>query len=251
MNRARDPFPSTLTQVVFLAGHGEPAARRRAQNETCRRYWLPLHVYARRRGYCADAANDLTQGFLAQLVANDELARVDLARRTFRPWLRRCFSNYIANVRAHGGAIYVGGAAVHVAYDSAEAERYQSLTSTAPTPDEAFEQTRALLVVHRAFAALRAEWLRKGQGRRFDALAEFVTFEDERRYRALAAELGESEVGVRKAVERLRGEHREFLFREAARYSERAEDLDSELEYLLGLLANSPGAPLGSTQEAV
>jgi DNA-directed RNA polymerase specialized sigma24 family protein len=233
-------FPSTQSRAVFLAGHGDGEERKRAQDELCRQYWLPLQLYARRRGYSRDMANDLTQGFLARLFDKNDLARVDLGRQTFRPWLRRCFSSYMANVRDHDLAWCHGGRAVHVSCDTAKVERYEALTARAATPDIAFEQARSLLVLERAFEALRAEWLRKGRARWFETLQEFVTYEDERPYENLSSVLGAKVGTIRAEVSHLRRRYRELLCNEVARGTSGPEQLAEELRNLLLVLIPKP-----------
>jgi len=241
-------FPSTQSQAVFLAGHGDAPQRKRAQNELCRRYWLPLNLFARRQGHSADAASDLTQGFLERLFEKNELADVDLERQTFRPWLRRCFSSYISNARKHERAWRRGGRARHVEYDAAKLERYDALTSRAASPDAAFEQARSLLVLERVFEGLKAEWARKGRARWFDALQGFVTYEDDRPYPELMRILLVPAETIRSEVCRLRRRYRELLCADVARDCTRPGELEEELRHLLLVLIPKP--PPAPTQSA-
>src|SRR6478609_1609346 len=216
MSQPNARFPSTQSRAVFLAGHGDTDERKQARDALCRQYWLPLQLYARRQGYSNDAANDLTQGFLARLFDKNDLAAVDLGRQSFRPWLRRCFSSYISNARDHDVAWRRGGRARHVDCDAAQVERYDALIARTATPDVAFEQARSLLVLERAFEALKVEWGRKRRARWFDALQEFVTYEDERPYENLASILGEKVGTIRAEVSHLRRRYRELLCNEVA-----------------------------------
>ena len=240
MSQPNEEFPSTQSQVVFLAGHGDADERRRARDALCRQYWIPLHFFARRRGYSKDKANDLAQGFLERLFDKNDLARVDLGRRTFRPWLRSCFSDYISNARDHERAWCHGGRALHVPCHAAQIERYDALIARAATPDIAFEQTRSLLVLERVFDALRAEWTRKRRTRWFDALQEFVTYQDERTYKELVPGLGAPVETIRSEVSRLRRRYRELLCSEVARGTSRPEELAEELRNLLLVLIPKP-----------
>ncbi|MEO7033358.1 MAG: hypothetical protein ABI548_05810 [Polyangiaceae bacterium] len=240
MSQLNGGFPSTQSRAVFLAGHGDVQERRRAQDALCRQYWLPLHFFARRRGYSKDKANDLTQGFLERLFNKNDLACVDLGRQSFRPWLRRSFSNYLSNARDHELALCQGGQALHVPCDGPEFENYDALIAQDAAPDVAFEQTRSLQVLERTFGALRAEWARKGRTRWFDALQEFVTYEDERPYEKLARALGAAEGTIRAEVNKLRRRYRELLCGEVARGTSRPEELAGELQNLLLVLIPKP-----------
>jgi len=42
----------------------------------CRKYWFPLFVYVRRRGYSAADAQDLVQGFFALILERKDLQAV-------------------------------------------------------------------------------------------------------------------------------------------------------------------------------
>jgi len=250
MSQPNAGFPSTQSRAVFLAGHGDAEERKRAHDALCRQYWLPLQLYARRRGYSKDTANDLTQGFLARLYDKNDLAGVDLGRQTFRPWLRRCFSSYMSNVREHESAWRRGGRARHVACDSASVERYDAMIAPNATPDVAFEQARSLLVLERAFESLKAEWVRKRRARWFDALQAFVTYEDARSYDDLANILGEKVGTIGAEVCRLRRRYRELLCSEVARSTSRPEQLAEELRSLLLVLIPKPAPSPAASESA-
>ncbi|MCZ7635926.1 MAG: hypothetical protein M5U12_07740 [Verrucomicrobia bacterium] len=65
---------------MFAAGRGGSSEAREAMADLCRIYWYPLYAYARCQGATADAAQDLTQGFFAHLLAHDLVASADAAR---------------------------------------------------------------------------------------------------------------------------------------------------------------------------
>jgi RNA polymerase sigma-70 factor (ECF subfamily) len=76
-------FATTHWNLVFSAGHGGSNEAREAMADLCRIYWYPLYAYARCQGATADAAQDLTQGFFAHLLAHDLVASADAARGRF------------------------------------------------------------------------------------------------------------------------------------------------------------------------
>lgn len=90
-------FVSTLWSVVLRAGGESGADSDAALERLCRQYWQPLSVFARRRGHSEHDAQDLTQGFLAELVAKNSLARAEPARGRFRTFLLSAFCHYLAN----------------------------------------------------------------------------------------------------------------------------------------------------------
>ena len=61
-------FATTRWTLVTAAGkQGTPEARR-ALSDLCRLYWYPVYAFVRRRGYDADEALDLAQGFFTRLI---------------------------------------------------------------------------------------------------------------------------------------------------------------------------------------
>jgi RNA polymerase sigma-70 factor (ECF subfamily) len=59
-------------------------------------YWLPLYVYIRRRGYRAADAEDLTQGFFAQLIEKQSVQAADRRKGRFRSFLLTAFKHFLA-----------------------------------------------------------------------------------------------------------------------------------------------------------
>lgn len=77
-------FATTHWSIVIAAGHRSNAAAEAALAGLCEAYWLPLDEFARRRGYSAVDAGDVTQGFFAQLLEKDYLQSAD-PERGFAP----------------------------------------------------------------------------------------------------------------------------------------------------------------------
>jgi RNA polymerase sigma-70 factor (ECF subfamily) len=88
---------TTVWGDVCAARSAETDEARRAWERLCRSYWYPLYVFIRREGHSAHDAEDLTQAFLARLIAKDGLAQVDPAKGKFRVWLKRSCVNFLRN----------------------------------------------------------------------------------------------------------------------------------------------------------
>lgn len=87
--------------MVLAAGQrGSPAATEALEN-LCRTYWYPLYAYIRRRGSGHEDAQDLTQGFLLQLLEHDAFNRVEQSRGRFRSFLLASLKYYLADQRDH------------------------------------------------------------------------------------------------------------------------------------------------------
>ena len=84
-------------------------------------------------------------------------------------------------------------------------ERYSSEPATGRTPEEVFERRWALTVLGRALATLRQESTSEDHRQRFESLKPYLTGEEPQKpYREVGAELGMTELAVRKAAHRLR-----------------------------------------------
>src|SRR2546422_375737 len=80
-------FATTHWSVVISAGRNDSPQAADALEKLCRTYWYPLYAYARRQGNDAHAAQDLTQGFFARLLAKNYLGQVDRQKGKFRSFL--------------------------------------------------------------------------------------------------------------------------------------------------------------------
>ena len=70
--------------MVVAVGHGEEAQCAEALAKLCQAYWDPVYVYARRRGFGPEDAEDLTQSFFAHILATSFVGKADPARGRFR-----------------------------------------------------------------------------------------------------------------------------------------------------------------------
>ncbi len=80
-------FVTTHWSVVLASADQDSPQARAALEKLCRTYWYPLYCYIRRRGYSHEDAQDLTQGFLLQLLERHSFARVDASKGRFRSFL--------------------------------------------------------------------------------------------------------------------------------------------------------------------
>ena len=80
-NRPDDSFAARFTTtswtVVAQAQDENVPAARQALTELCQAYWYPMYAFLRRGGHSPDEAEDLTQGFFADLLWRDSLKGVD------------------------------------------------------------------------------------------------------------------------------------------------------------------------------
>jgi len=83
---SRDRFPTTSWGAVVSVGSASTAESRTALEALSRAYWYPLYAFLRRAGRDHEDAQDLVQGFFAQLCERGDLGRVTPEGGRFRSY---------------------------------------------------------------------------------------------------------------------------------------------------------------------
>ena len=230
-------FPNTRwTMVLRLRSTSEPK-RQRAFEELCRAYWKPLYVFARRCGRAEQDAEDLTQGFFAQLLRRPDLGPLAPEQGRLRLFLKTAFRHFITDEVRRETRQKRGGRTEIFSLDLASAERqFQKVLSDAVTPDEEFDRQWARTILRRTLGALREKFCARGRLETWRELEVFLGPDDAApAYAAVAAKLGQTENAIAAAVGRMRDEFRTLLRQEVADTLVDGEDVDEELRYLLRL----------------
>ena len=140
-------------------------ARRAALEDLCRDYWFPLYAFVRRHGLSPDEAEDIVQGFLADLLERGDLASLDQSKGRFRSFLRAACEHYLANRRDHDRAAKRGGGVTIVSIDRLDAEsRYDREPAHELTAERLFERQWALTVARPRAGAARGRVGPGGKG---------------------------------------------------------------------------------------
>ena len=230
-------FPSTDWPLVLSSREASSSRAFGPLSEFCGRYWSPVYAYLRRRGYRADEAEDLTQGFFTHLLTTRLLDRAMPERGRLRTLLLTCLTNYVANQRIRDHAQKRGGPQSQTVVSRAD-------TYTAPepadhvTPERIYELQWAIALLRRVLDELRAEFRASGKESLFKALEGYLINENaSTTYSETAARLNVTEAAVRVTVHRLRRRYRELLRMEVARTLRGPQDdVASEIRYLLTVL---------------
>ncbi|MEO8429794.1 MAG: sigma factor [Verrucomicrobiota bacterium] len=233
-------FASTHWSVVLEAGEAASPHADRALNSLCQTYWFPLYAYIRRRGFDTHAAQDLTQEFLARLIAKRELPKANPEKGRFRFFLLLRLKHFLINEWERLRAEKRGGGASAVSLDALDAEqRYALEPSHEATPERIFERRFALTVIENALARLRLEWISSGRHEPFDALKEFLTADGGGdSYDELGTRLGITAGALRVTVHRLRQRWRELVREGIAQTIAGPSDLDAEIRHLIDAIRN-------------
>jgi RNA polymerase sigma factor (sigma-70 family) len=138
---AGDRFPETRLSVIAAVRNGDETERLRALEALCAAYWRPIYKYVRLR-WNRDAADaqDLTQGFFAELLRRELLERFDPDKSRLRTYLRLCIDSFAINQGKAGQRLKRGGSAQHIALDFAGAEQELSGSTMDPAMLESPER---------------------------------------------------------------------------------------------------------------
>src|SRR5437879_11257958 len=121
---AGDQFPVTRWSVIDAVKSEDPAEHIRALDTLFEAYWKPVYKYVRLRwNRPAEDAQDLTQGFFAELLERALLAKYDSSKSKLRTYLRLCVDSFVMNEDKAARRQKRGGAISHVALDFSAAER--------------------------------------------------------------------------------------------------------------------------------
>jgi RNA polymerase sigma-70 factor (ECF subfamily) len=219
---------------VLAAGHGSRPDAATALATLCEAYWYPLYYYARRRGYRAEEAQDLTQEFFATLLEKGSLKVADPDRGRFRSFLLASLNHFLANEWRRRSARKRGGGKPAISLDAESAEiRYRQEPAHNLTPEKAYERRWALLLLEKALSTLRDEYAAGGKTNVFARLSGFLGGGEHVLYEKAARELDMTDGAVTVAVHRLRRRCREVLRAEVAQTVADPADVDEELRHLM------------------
>jgi RNA polymerase sigma-70 factor (ECF subfamily) len=233
-------FPATRWSVV-LAATGEVSGEADAALEViCRAYWYPLYAFVRRSGQSPADAQDLTQEFFRRLLAKKWLSAVDKEKGRLRTFLVTALKRYMANEWRRVSAQKRAGAQTHLPIDTDFAEsRYAADPRSELGADAVYDREWAMALLDLTVQRLAEESIAANKGAEFATLKGcLVAAHGAIDYGTVAAQLGCSEGAARVAVHRIRKRFREIYREEIAHTSPAGADLEAEVRYLAGALAN-------------
>ena len=211
--RSRQGFTETRWTQVLLAKEDPSPAAHDALEHLCSRYWPSIYGFVRRRGYGPHDAEDLTQGFLAQVLETCSIARADPSMGRFRNFLLRMLKDYLVDEVRKREALKRGGPGrfADLPFHETE-EQYLSEPDPGLTPEQVFDRGWAASLLENAFQRLEEEFVKAGQGERFQLLKRFIAEEaGDGDCLDLAARLGITPMSASVAVYRLRTRYRQLI----------------------------------------
>lgn len=229
-------FATTHWTTVLAAGQeGSPQAAE-AWERLCRTYWKPVRGYvlghARLWGHFEREAEDLTQGFFAELVRKNPLARVKQDGRTFRSFLLKLLQRFLINERARARTARRGGGQVPESLDEDE-----PVSGEDPAIERIYDRQWAETVLAQAIRRLEEEHEAQGKTAQFRQLQAFLVAGDPApSYADNARQLGLSEAAVKMAVSRLRQRFGEVLRDEIRPTVSTPAEVKAEIRHLMSVV---------------
>lgn len=210
-----------------------------ALERLCRIYWPPLYAFARRDGKSPADAQDLVQGFLARLLARDDLATVSADRGRFRTFLLTAFRHHIIKQAEHDRAAKRGGGQQSIPLGLDNAESLCGADLSAESPEKAFARRWAQTALAQAFQRLREEHHARGRGSLFEALATHFEHATDEDYRQIAERTGIKWETIRVTAFRLRRRLGDLFKAEVLQTLGPDVDPEAEVRGLLATLAEN------------
>jgi len=230
-------FTTTHWSVV-LEAQGESPAAQEALEKLCRTYWRPIFAFLRRQGLRPDEAEDITQGFFAELLERRSLEAVRKEKGRLRSFLLGGLKYFLANEGRRAMAIKRGKGHQLISLDELRTEEHIATEPADPmTAEMIYERRWALTVLERVLSRLKDEYLAAGNAALFDSLKELLPDEPGSPSQAeIAARLGMTENAVRQAFHRFRQRYQALLRDEIANTVATPGDIEDELRHLIAVL---------------
>jgi RNA polymerase sigma factor (sigma-70 family) len=229
-------FRTTRWSLVLRAGGAHEPTSAEALESLCRTYWRPLFAFVLRRGFDEQTAQDLTQGFFADLLERKAIARADHRRGKFRTFLLSAFENFLANEWDKQRRMKRGGQFTFVPMDVVLAEQ-QRLAGEELPPDKLFERRWAEELIARALGRLKAEMQAARHATRYEVLkAYLVDDKGALPYENAAEQTGLSLGALKTVVRRMRLRYGQLMREEIAETVSSPAEVDDEIRHLLAVL---------------
>jgi DNA-directed RNA polymerase specialized sigma24 family protein len=230
-------FATTHWSIV-LEAQGESPAAQEALEKLCRTYWRPIFAFLRRRGIPLEEAEDITQGFFAELLERRSLTAVRKEKGRLRSFLLGGLKYFLANEGRRAMAIKRGKGQRLIPLEELRAdERIDMEPSDPMTAEMIYERRWALTVLERVLSGLKEEYLSADNAALFDSLKELLPAEPGSPSQAeIAVRLGMTENAVRQAFYRFRQRYQALLREEIANTVATPGDIEDELRHLIAVL---------------
>jgi RNA polymerase sigma factor (sigma-70 family) len=230
-------FTTTRWSIVLEAQSESPAAHE-ALEKLCRMYWRPIYSFVRRQGIRASEAEDITQGFFAQLLERRSFGAVRKEKGRLRSFLLASLKYFLVDERRRAMAIKRGKSQRLIPLEELHAEQRTDMEPSDPiTAEMIYERKWALTVLERVINRLKDEFCAAGNAVLFDSLKQLLPDEPGVPSQAeMAARLGMTENAIRQAFYRFRQRYQSLLREEIAHTVATPGDIEDELRHLIAVV---------------
>jgi len=230
-------FATTHWSLV-LEAQGESPAAQDALEKLCRTYWRPVYAFLRRQGVGPEEAEDITQGFFAQLLERRKFSSLRKEKGRLRSFLLGALKYFLADERRRAMAVKRGKGQRLIPLEELRAdERIEMEPADPMTAEMIYERRWALTVLEQVLDRLKKEYRTAGNAALFDSLKELLPDEPGSPSQAeIAAQLGMTENAVRQAFYRFRQRYQSLLREEIAHTVATPGDIEDELRHLIAVI---------------
>lgn len=233
--------PATFTTThwsVVLEAQGESPAAHEALEKLCRIYWRPIYSFVRRQGLGPEEAEDVTQGFFAQLLERKRFGAVRKEKGRLRSFLLGALKYFLADEQRRARAIKRGKGQRLIPLEEVRANEQVDIEPADPvTAEMIYERRWALTILERVLSRLKDEFSAAGNAALFDSLKELLPDEPGSPSQAeIATRLGMTENAIRQAFYRFRHRYQSLLREEIANTVATPGDIEDELRHLIAVL---------------
>src|SRR5206468_7023266 len=167
-------FRTTHWSVVLTAQDDSPAAHE-ALEKLCRTYWRPIFVFLRRQGISQEEAEDITQGFFAQLLERRSFGAVRKEKGRLRSFLLASLKYFLADEQRRAMAIKRGKGQRLIPLEELRADERIDMEPADPvTAEMIYERRWALTVLEHVLSRLKDEYRTAGNAALFDSLKQLL-----------------------------------------------------------------------------
>ena len=230
-------FTTTHWSVV-LEAQGESPAAHEALEKLCRTYWRPIFAFLRRQGIAPAEAEDITQGFFAQLLERKKFSAIRKEKGRLRSFLLGALKYFLADEQRRTMAAKRGKGQRLIPLEEFRAnDRIEMEPADPVTAEMIYERRWALTVLEGVLSRLKDEYRAAGNAALFDSLKELLPDEPSSPSQAeIAVRLGMTENAVRQAFYRFRQRYQSLLREEIAHTVATPGDIEDELRHLITVL---------------
>ena len=168
-------FHTTCWTIVMRAAQSQARGGESALAELCQLYAYALSIFARRRGYSPEDAQDLNQGFFLHLLEHRALTRIDRLKGKFRSFLLASFPRHLLDAIDRAHRFKRGGDKEFVQLHAEDSEeRYRREPVEFLTAEKIVDARWAITVLGGALKQLRQEYTAAGKTSTFEAPKVFL-----------------------------------------------------------------------------